>query len=148
MKEKLKENYNKNEKTISFSSFIIFLIYNRNNFNSSFYKELLCDVFNSINIDFKLEINNNGLNIEQFIKFKLYLTRNEFINDSMKKEFIMNFFENSIFNKKNFDKNIFIIKLRPIFINLENIMKFTIKKDLDDSSLISVYNKFINYFNF
>ena len=148
MKEKLKENFNKIGKTISLASFVIFLVFNRNNFNSIFKKELLIDVLNNIDINFNLDTMDNGIDIEQYIKFRCYLTRNKFINENMKKEFISNFFNIAVFKNKHFDKGIFIIKLRPIFINLENIIKFSNKKDLDDSLLIDTYNKFINYFNF
>ena len=148
MKEKLKENFNKIGKTISLASFVIFLVFNRNNFNSIFKKELLIDVLNNIDINFNLDTMDNGIDIEQYIKFRCYLTRNKFINENMKKEFISNFFNITVFKNKHFDKGIFIIKLRPIFINLENIIKFSNKKDLDDSLLIDTYNKFINYFNF
>jgi len=148
MKEKLKENFNKNSKTISFASFVIFLVFNRNNFNSLFYKELIYDILNSIDINFNLDIIENGIDIEQYIKFRSYLTRNKFINESMKKKFISNFFNITVFKNKHFDKGIFIIKLRPILINLENIIIFSTKRDLDDSLLIDTYNKFIHYFNF
>ena len=66
----------------------------------------------------------------------------------MKKEFIKNLFKNTVFNNNDFNKNNYIIQIRNIINNPDIINKITNKKDLDDSSLIDVYNKFIYYFNF
>ena len=148
MVEKLIDNYNKNEKKISFATFILFLAYNRNNFRTIFHKELLFDLLNTIDINFNLDNINNGFTAEQYVKFKLLLTKNELINEEMKKKLIKKFFNYSVFNNNDYDKKIYVIKLRHIFNNSENIMKIANKGDLEDSFLSDSYNKFIDHFNF
>ena len=148
MKEKLKENYNKNVKNISLVYFILFIFYNRNNFCKIFNKELLLNVINSVNNDFNIDVLERGINVEHYIKFKIYFTKSKILDDIMKKEFIKNFFKNTVFNNNDFYKYNFIIKIRHIINNSDIIMKISNKKYLDDSTLIDIYNKFINYFNF
>ena len=150
VKEKLKENYNKNGQKISFPLFILFLVYNKKNFRNLLYKPLLIDITNSVEINFNFDTfdNDNGIDVEHFIKFRLYLTKNELINDGIKKEFILNFLNESVFKNDNFDKNIFIIKLRPIFNDLEIITKILSKDEYNTSFFNEVYDKFINYFDF
>lgn len=154
MKEKLKENYNKNEQNISFPVFIIFVLYNKKNLHTLYDKELLKDILNSIDIKFNLDIINNSINAEQYIKFRLFLTKNEIINDDMKKEFISDFYDIAIFNNDEFDNDKFIIKLNHTLINTDTIMKIVNKKNeklnsnLDDAIVFETYNKFIEYLNY
>ena len=154
MKEKLKENYNKNEQNISFPVFIIFVLYNKKNLHTLYDKELLKDILNSIDIKINLDIINNSINAEQYIKFRLFLTKNEIINDDMKKEFISDFYDIAIFNNDEFDNDKFIIKLNHTLINTDTIMKIVNKKNeklnsnLDDAIVFETYNKFIEYLNY
>ena len=89
-KEKIKKNYDKNEKTISTSTFFLFMFYNRNNLQTIFNKNLIIDALNAIDIYFDVNNINFGFDVNQFIKFRLYLTKNKLTNESMKKEFISN----------------------------------------------------------
>ena len=145
---KLEANYIKSENNISFSYFILFIVYNRNNFRKIFNKKLLFNILNNLNSNFNIDLLENGISVEQYIKFKLYFTKNKLIDEDLKKEFIKNLFKNTVFNNDDFNKNNYIIQIRNIINNPDIINKITNKKDLDDSSLIDVYNKFIYYFNF
>ena len=79
MIQKLKENFINNNKKISFVFFILFVIYNKKNLSTSFDKDLLFNILDIINIHIYDEIN-----IEQFIKFKIFLVKNKWINNEMK----------------------------------------------------------------
>ena len=144
MIEKLKQNYNKNNNKISFVFFILFMIYNKKNLSTLFDKDLLFSILECIDIHFC-----NGINVEQFLKFKIFFIKNKWINNEMKKQFINKFFNYYIYDNKNFDVDLFIIKLRPILnLNSENI-KFIIKNGIQmDNNIDIIYNKFIEYFNF
>lgn len=148
MTEKLRENYDKNEKIISFTCFILLIAYNRYNFATLFQKELLFDLFNTIDINFNKGNINHVFYIEHYIKFRLFLTRNEIVNEDMKRNFMKKFFNNITFNNNDFNKDIIIIKLRTILTRYESIMKIVNKEELDDSFLIDSYNKLIDYYNF
>ena len=148
MTKKLEANYIKSENNISFSYFILFIVYNRNNFRKIFNKKLLFNILNNLNSNFNIDLLENGISVEQYIKFKLYFIKNKLIDEDLKKEFIKNLFKNTVFNNDDFNKNNYIIQIRNIINNPDIINKITNKKDLDDSSLIDVYNKFIYYFNF
>ena len=147
-KEKIKENYDKNEKIISIPTFILCLFYNRKNLLTEFYKDIIVDSFNAIDILIDINNKNDGLNVNQYIKFRLYLTKNQLINDSMKKEFISNFFNKTVYKNKKFDKSRFIIEVRPIFHSLDSIINIINNKDLNPSLVNEIYNKFIDYFNY
>ena len=147
-KEKIKENYDKNEKIISTSTFILFILYNRNNLQTTFNKDLLIDILNAIDIFFDINNMKYGFDVNQYIKFRLYLTKNKFINDSMKKEFISNFLNQTIYKNKNFDIEKFIIEIRPILKTVDFIMKIVNHKDINILSINEIYNKYIDYFNF
>ena len=147
-KEKIKENYDKNEKIISIPTFILCLFYNRKNLLTEFYKDIIVDSFNAIDILIDINNINDGLDVNQYIKFRLYLTKNHLINDSMKKEFISNFFNKTVYKNKKFDKTRFIIEVRPIFNSLDSIINIINNKDLNPSLVNEIYNKFIDYFNF
>ena len=147
-KEKIKENYDKNEKIILIPTFILFLAYNRNNLHTEFYKDTITDSLNAIDILIDINNINDGFDINQYIKFRLYLTKNELINDSMKKEFIFNFFNKTVYKNKNFDKTKCMIELRPILKNIDSISKILNNKDLNSSEINEVYDKFVDYFNF
>ena len=147
-KEKIKENYDKNEKIISIPTFILCLFYNRKNLLTEFYKDIIVDSFNAIDILIDINNKNDGLNVNQYIKFRLYLTKNQLINDSMKKEFISNFFNKTVYKNKKFDKSRFIIEVRPIFHSLDSIINIINNKDLNPSLINEIYNKFIDYFNY
>ena len=146
MIEKLKENYiKKNHTKISWVFFILFMIYDKKNLSTLFDRELLFNILESIDIHFYKDIN-----IEQFIKFKIYFLNNKWINKEMKKKYITKFFNNFIANNKNSDLDLFIIKLRQILkITYENIQR--IKNNnfyIDENNIDEIYNKFIEYFNF
>ena len=147
-KEKIKENYDKNEKIISTPTFILFILYNRNNLQTAFNKDLLIDILNAIDIFFDINNMKYGFDVNQYIKFRLYLTKNKFINDSMKKEFISNFLNQTIYKNKNFDIEKFIIEIRPILKTVDFIMKIVNHKDINILSINEIYNKYIDYFNF
>ena len=147
-KEKIKENYDKNEKIISTPTFILFILYNRNNLQTTFNKDLLIDILNAIDIFFDINNMKYGFDVNQYIKFRLYLTKNKFINDSMKKEFISNFLNQTIYKNKNFDIEKFIIEIRPILKTVDFIMKIVNHKDINILSINEIYNKYIDYFNF
>ena len=147
-KEKIKENYDKNEKIISTPTFILFILYNRNNLQTTFNKDLLIDILNAIDIFFDINNMKYGFDVNQYIKFRLYLTKNKFINDSMKKEFIFNFLNQTIYKNKNFDIEKFIIEIRPILKTVDFIMKIVNHKDINILSINEIYNKYIDYFNF
>ena len=147
-KEKIKENYDKNEKIIYTPTFILFILYNRNNLQTTFNKDLLIDILNAIDIFFNINNMKYGFDVNQYIKFRLYLTKNKFINDSMKKEFISNFLNQTIYKNKNFDIEKFIIEIRPIFKTVDFIMKIVNHKDINILSINEIYNKYIDYFNF
>ena len=147
-KEKIKENYDKNEKIIYTPTFILFILYNRNNLQTEFNKDLLIDILNAIDIFFNINNMKYGFDVNQYIKFRLYLTKNKFINDSMKKEFISNFLNQTIYKNKNFDIEKFIIEIRPIFKTVDFIMKIVNHKDINILSINEIYNKYIDYFNF
>ena len=147
-KEKIKENYDKNEKIISTPTFILFILYNRNNLQTTFNKDLLIDILNAIDIFFNINNMKYGFDVNQYIKFRLYLTKNKFINDSMKKEFISNFLNQTIYKNKNFDIEKFIIEIRPILKTVDFIMKIVNHKDINILSINEIYNKYIDYFNF
>ena len=147
-KEKIKENYDKNEKIISTPTFILFILYNRNNLQTEFNKDLLIDILNAIDIFFDINNMKYGFDVNQYIKFRLYLTKNKFINDSMKKEFISNFLNQTIYKNKNFDIEKFIIEIRPILKTVDFIMKIVNHKDINILSINEIYNKYIDYFNF
>ena len=147
-KEKIKENYDKNEKIIYTPTFILFILYNRNNLQTTFNKDLLIDILNAIDIFFDINNMKYGFDVNQYIKFRLYLTKNKFINDSMKKEFISNFLNQTIYKNKNFDIEKFIIEIRPILKTVDFIMKIVNHKDINILSINEIYNKYIDYFNF
>ena len=147
-KEKIKENYDKNEKIIYTPTFILFILYNRNNLQTEFNKDLLIDILNAIDIFFDINNMKYGFDVNQYIKFRLYLTKNKFINDSMKKEFISNFLNQTIYKNKNFDIEKFIIEIRPILKTVDFIMKIVNHKDINILSINEIYNKYIDYFNF
>ena len=143
MIEKLTENYMKNNKKISNVFFILFLIYNKKNLSTLFEKELLLSLLECIDINLK-----NDINIEQFIKFKLFFIKNKWINGDMKKKFITKFFNIFIAKHKNLDDDLFIIKLRPIInITSENIKKIK-KNNFDNYNIDEIYKNIIEYFNF
>ena len=121
------------------------MIYNKKNLSTLFDKDLLFSILECIDIQFC-----NGINIEQFLKFKIFFIKNKWINNEMKKKLVNKFFNNYIYDNKNFDVDLFIIKLRPILnINSENI-KFIIKNgiQMDNNNIEILYNEFIEYFNF
>ena len=67
----------------------------------------------------------------------------------MKKIYLNKFFNKHIFNNKNLDIDLFVIKLRPIMKNNSEYIKQITKNKLDINNNIDViYNKFIEYFNF
>ena len=143
MIEKLTENYMKNNKKISNVFFILFLIYNKKNLSTLFEKELLLSLLECIDINLK-----NDINIEQFIKFKLFFIKNKWINGDMKKKFITKFFNIFIAKHKNLDDDLFIIKLRPIInITSENIKKIE-KNNFSNYNIDEIYKNIIEYFNF
>ena len=146
--KKIKDNYDKNEKIILIPTFILFLFYNRNNLHTEFYKDLIIDSLNAIDILIDINNINDGFDVNQYIKFRLYLTKNELINNSMKKEFIYNFFNRTVYKNKSFDKSKFIIELRPIFNNINTINKIINSKDLNSSEVNEIYGKFADYFKF
>ena len=143
MIEKLTENYMKNNKKISNVFFILFLIYNKKNLSTLFDKELLLSLLECIDINLK-----NDINIEQFIKFKLFFIKNYLVNADMKKKFITQFFNIFIAKHRNLDNDLFIIKLRPI-INLtsENIKKIE-NNNFDNYNIDEIHTNIIEYFNF
>ena len=144
MIEKLKQNYNKNNNKISFVFFILFMIYNKKNLSTLFDKELLFSFLECIDIHFC-----NEINIEQFIKFKIFFIKNKWINNEMKKIFVNKFFNYYIYENKNFDDDLFIIKLRPVLnIDSEDIKKIAKNKIEMNNNFDKIYNKFIEYFNF
>ena len=141
--EKLTENYMKNNKKISNVFFILFLIYNKKNLSTLFEKELLLSLLECIDINL-----NNDINIEQFIKFKLFFIKNKWINEDMKKTFITKFFNIFIAKHKNLDDDLFIIKLRPIInITSENIKKIE-KNNFYNYNIDEIFTNIIEYFNF
>lgn len=145
MIEKLKKNYiRKNNNKISFVFFILFMIYNKKNLSTLFDKDLLLSILECIDIHFC-----NEINIEQFIKFKVFFIKNKWINNEMKKIFVNKFFNNYFYDNKNLDIDLFIIKLRPILnLNAENV-KNIIKKGIElNNNIDTIYSKFIEYFNF
>ena len=146
MIQKLKENYykNKNGLNISFVFFILFMIYNKKNLSILFDKELLFSILECIDIHFP-----NEITVEQFIKFKIFFVKNKWITHYMKQNCINKFFNKQIFNNKNFDVDLFVIKLRPIMkINSEYIKQITKNKLIINNNINAIYSKFIEYFNF
>ena len=143
LEQKLKENYkNKNNLSISFVFFILFMIYNRKNLSTLFDKDLLFSILECIEIHFP-----NDITVEQFIKFKIFFVKNKWITHQMKKIYLNKFFNKNIYNNKNFDIDLFVIKLKSIMKNnFEDIKQLT-KNKLDINNNIDViYNKFIEYF--
>jgi hypothetical protein len=143
MMQLLTENYTKNNKKLSFVFFMLFMIYNKKNLSTLFDKEILFTIFECIDIHYY-----NEINVEQFIKFKIFFVKNKWINNDMKKMFITNFFKYTIIDNKNFNMDLFIIKLRPIIkLNTEKIKKY-VEKNLSINNINDIYDKFIEYFNF
>ena len=143
MIDKLAENYMKNNKKISNVFFILFLIYNKKNLSTLFEKELLLSLLECIDINL-----NNDINIEQFIKFKLFFIKNKWINGDVKKKFNTKFFNIFIAKHKNLDDDLFIIKLRPIInITSENIKKIE-KNNFYNYNIDEIFTNIIEYFNF
>jgi len=62
--------------------------------------------------------------------------------------YISNFFNQTIYKNKNFDKEKYIIEIRPIFKSVDKIMKIVNHKYLKSLSINEIYNKFIDYFCF
>lgn len=143
MMEKLLENHIKNNNKISFVFFILFMIYNKKNLSTLFDKELLFTIFECIDISFC-----NEINVEQFIKFKIFFIKNKWINNNMKRLFINKFFKYAIIDNKNFDMDLFIIKLRPIIKLDSTKLKNFSQTNLDINNIEEMFNKFIDYFNF
>ena len=65
-----------------------FMFYNRSNLQTVFNKNLIIDALNAMDIFFDINNINFCFEVNQCIKFRLYLTKNKLTNDSMKKEFI------------------------------------------------------------
>ena len=142
MKKRLKNNYNNLK--ISFVLFILFMIYNKKNLSTFFDKDILFGILECIDIHFPEEIN-----VEQFIKFKLFFTKNKWIKKEMKKQCITKFFNKYIINNKNLDIDLIIIKLRPIIkINAEDIKQIKENNKDFNNNIDIIYDKFIDYFNF